>query len=79
MTGPVSLLMSPVARRPEVGGVNRWFYCGTLKKKKKPCKVFRESCQTLALGIMFQVFLLEKGLIWRMRKNEVQEGIAKLA
>ena len=35
MTGPVSLLMSPVARRPEVDGVNRWFYCGTLKKKKK--------------------------------------------
>ena len=50
-----------------------------IKKKKKPCKVFRESCQILALGIMFQVFLLEKGLIWRMRKNEVQEGIAKLA
>lgn len=36
--GPVSLLMSPVARRPEVGGVNRWLYCGTLKKKKNPAK-----------------------------------------
>ena len=43
------------------------------------CCAFRESCQILALGIIFQVFLLEKGLIWRVRKNEVQEGIAKLA
>lgn len=33
------------------------------------CFVFRDNCQTPALEIIFQVFLLEKVLIWRLREG----------
>lgn len=53
-TGPVSRLISPVARCPEVGGKEQ---VATLRNIIKPlqsmCFVFRDSCQILALEIIF--------------------------
>lgn len=71
----------PCGQAPRGGWSEQVAVLWNIKKKnlQSMCCAFRESCQILALGIIFQVFLLEKGLIWRVRKNEVQEGIAKLA
>lgn len=59
-------LISPVAGRPEVGGERQgaalW---ATVKPLHTTCFVCRATGQILALDIIFQVFLLEKGLIWR--------------
>lgn len=66
-TGPVSRFTGPMARLPEVGGKEQvaalW---NIIKPLQSMCFVFRDSCQILALEIIFQVFLQEKGLIWRM-------------
>lgn len=69
-TRPISRLISPVARCPEVGGKEQvaglW---NIIKPLQSMCLVFRDSCQILALEIIFQVFLLEKGFIWRIREG----------
>lgn len=70
--GGLALVLShgSVARRPEVGGKEQvaalW---DSIKRLQNMCFVFRDSCQILALEITFQVFLLEEGLVWRMKEG----------
>ena len=62
--------LAPGAGHPEVGGESQvaalW---NTTKPLQTTCCIFRDACQILALDIIFQVFLLEKGLIWRLREG----------
>lgn len=72
-TSPGSQIISPVAGRPEVGGKEQvaalW---NIIKPLQSIYFVVRDRCQILALDTIFQVFLPEKGLLWRLRMEEIQ-------